>query len=146
MISAVEEEIGMTRMTKYNCRTPGRLRMTSPHLKNHPGRAMAVETALSQIQGVISVKASTFGNLFIRYDTRQLAPDVLLDSAHRTISSEVAMTAIPRDVADTAYRPSQRPVAETGNLVGSKLGDMLVNMLVEKSVERLTIAVVAALL
>lgn len=132
-------------MNQYIRHASGRLRMTWPHLKNDPVRIQAAEAELSLIRGVMTVRASSLsGNLFIRYDARRIEPVALVASVRQTMSNVVS--AHPVRSPPVPHPSIHRSLPAGSRVLGEKLGNMLVNVVVEKAVERLGIALVAAVL
>ena len=61
-------------------RTPGRLRVRSPHLKQNPAGAMQLRVKLLEHSGVKSVHLSSpTGSLLVHFDPSGSTPDKLLE-------------------------------------------------------------------
>lgn len=56
-------------MTYYVHNVPGRLRVKIPAIKGAPDRARTIQRVLSEIEGVISIRANMLtGSLVVKYD------------------------------------------------------------------------------
>jgi hypothetical protein len=133
MMSRVEEDISMTTYTHH---ISGRLRTRYPQLKNNPARAKAAEAAIRNIDGVLSVEASTItGSLLIRYDAQAAGRDMLLDTLYRT-KQQLGLIQSPQH---SAVVPRQSAPARLNETVTDKL----LGMMVEKCIERSALALFA---
>jgi hypothetical protein len=122
-------------MHNYTHHIAGRWRTRYPQIKNQPGRARAVETALRRIKGVTLVEASPLtGSLLICYDAHGADRVALMEALHAA-KRELGLAAAPSRV---------EPMAN--EMKSDTLGDKLLGMLVEKCVERSALALIAALI
>lgn len=126
-------------MTTYTHHICGRLRTRYPQLKNNPVRAKATEAAIRNIDGVISVEASSItGSLLIRYDAHAGKREALLAALYRT-KQQLGLLQTPQHPSNTPSHAAPAALAET-------VTEKLLGMVVEKCIERSTFALFAALL
>lgn len=111
---------------------PGRLRLKSLAIKNHPQRAAGLECSLGKLSGVASVAANTItGSVVVQYDPNSACAASIrnhLNAEGFEVSSDFR--------APAPQAPTLRP----------SLGRRVLHSVVETIVERSAVALITALI
>jgi hypothetical protein len=118
--------------------SPGRLRLKFPELKNRPGLAKGLESAMRELNGVSLVQTNTItGTFLIHYTARGQQEQELLDNVGRiTCRLGISSPDYKRGASQYAPLPAS----------ASRVVETLIGMTIEKSLERYGLNLLSVLL
>lgn len=118
-------------------RTPGRLRVRNPHLKQDRARALRTQSHVAQLSGVRSVHFNSLtGSMLIHFDPSGNTSESLLQAV-------LSSTSVPPSLPSLRVQDSTLPLYSQATRKAAKVACVYVG---EKLVEHLVCSLIAAVL
>lgn len=115
---------------------PGRLRIKLPPVRKDPAKAEAVAGHVRTLEGVRSVEVNTVSaSVIVHYDIHRVGAEAI--TAHLASSGHL--------MSHGRSSPVPGALGQTFDRAGSAFGKALFGIVLEKAVERVAVALVAAL-
>ncbi|MBF0179017.1 MAG: heavy-metal-associated domain-containing protein [Magnetococcales bacterium] len=111
-------------MNEYIHHVPGRLRIRSPHIRDHAALEATITTALAGLPGILAWRVNPLaGSIVVQYEPQAVTMDALLEACrtHGLLG------------APPAGRKHNPPLAD-GKRFGKAILDLFVHQTVERSV------------